>query len=451
MEFAWLSRSRKDSRQIIYVYLDRLLHRLRRFSDEGLDRLNEALALHPSYTKRLEPVHGFPIFLVCDNTLLEPTRANSDEPEWHSPASSASRLARTDLMWKAIQQQREAYNEAIAQVAADHSRSEQWVATQLFRGGRDVAQRRKKNLYNAVVHDLAKKHKEAGRPSNGRSTLKDLAREAALMDYENLPEDEKERLLAQLEDDTRDAPVHKVPKKHVGDDRLDAVAFALDLGHQEGHAMVNKLVVDITTNVYNASSHIGEVLPLHVNESMRLKLSFVSRYIDWRSKHESSACTEDVGLEGSVTTRTFTLFPISLYFVFVEISSGHMNCSPASPVLEGGRYAKRRSNSVGEKYRRRSGRNSRTASSSPACCAARKASKVVVVCQDAERVSIRKSHTNRQASHRGPRSSGAQIRLAQPALYILARDEHRSQSSDVEAYTTRKATRPPRRREYYIK
>ncbi|CDO74662.1 hypothetical protein BN946_scf184828.g2 [Trametes cinnabarina] len=123
---------------------------------------------------------------------------------------------RTDLMWKAIQQQREAYNEAITQVAADHSRSEQWVATQLFRGGRDVAQRRKKNLYNAVVHDLAKKHKEAGLPSNGRSTLKDLAREAASMDYENLPEDEKERLLAQLEEDKRDAPVHKVPKKHVG-------------------------------------------------------------------------------------------------------------------------------------------------------------------------------------------------------------------------------------------
>ncbi|OSD08237.1 hypothetical protein PYCCODRAFT_1345161, partial [Trametes coccinea BRFM310] len=124
---------------------------------------------------------------------------------------------RTDLMWKAIQQQREAYNESIAQLAADHSRSEQWVATQLFRGGREVAQQRKKNLYNAIVHDLAKKHRAAGRPSNGRNTLKDLAQEASTIDIDSLSEEEKERLLTQLEEDRREhAPVRKVPKKDAG-------------------------------------------------------------------------------------------------------------------------------------------------------------------------------------------------------------------------------------------
>ncbi|KAJ2993806.1 hypothetical protein NUW54_g7660 [Trametes sanguinea] len=133
---------------------------------------------------------------------------------------------RTDLMWKAIQQQREFYNDSILQIAADHSRSEQWVATQLFRVGREVAQQRKKSLYNAIVHNLAKNHKEAddnltfhipGRPSNGRGTLKDLARKASMIDTDSLSDAEKERLLAQLEEDSRQhAPVRKVPKKDAG-------------------------------------------------------------------------------------------------------------------------------------------------------------------------------------------------------------------------------------------
>ncbi|KAI0323447.1 hypothetical protein GY45DRAFT_1215369, partial [Cubamyces sp. BRFM 1775] len=128
----------------------------------------------------------------------------------------ASARKRTDLMWKAIHEQREAYNESIVQMASDHSRSEQWMATQLFRGGKLMSHQRKKTLYNAVIHELAKKQKAAGRAANGRRTLQDLAREAAEMDYQNLPKGEKERLIMQLEEDRRDAPARKVSKRDTG-------------------------------------------------------------------------------------------------------------------------------------------------------------------------------------------------------------------------------------------
>lgn len=50
-----------------------------------------------------------------------------------------------------------------------------------------------------------------------------------------------------------------------------------------------------------------------------------------------------------VTTSTLTLFPISLYFVFVDMPAGHLKAGCVSLEVCGGSKPKRRSSSVGEK------------------------------------------------------------------------------------------------------
>ena len=77
-----------------------------------------------------------------------------------------------------------------------------------------------------------------------------------------------------------------------------------------------ELVIDVTTDVYDSSSHVGRVLALqepaemvhvsrvryaesatftHSTKGTVVTQIFMPRYSNWRSKHESSACTEDIG------------------------------------------------------------------------------------------------------------------------------------------------------------
>ncbi|KAH9849709.1 hypothetical protein C2E23DRAFT_932329 [Lenzites betulinus] len=109
---------------------------------------------------------------------------------------------RTAQMWEDINAERESYNTSINDLAEKHKKSRQWIAMQLFRGGKLLASRRKKSLFNAVVHDLSKKRSEAGTSPVGRSALSELAKEAADLDWKNLPEHEQKRLLQQLETDS---------------------------------------------------------------------------------------------------------------------------------------------------------------------------------------------------------------------------------------------------------
>ncbi|KAI0640943.1 hypothetical protein C8Q79DRAFT_920473 [Trametes meyenii] len=107
---------------------------------------------------------------------------------------------KTAQMWEDINIERQKYNAAILELAEKHKKTRQWIAMQLFRGGKLLADRRKTSLYNAVVHDLAKKQSEAGN-TGGRGTLSELAKEAAAIDCKSLPKEEQDRLLQQLEDD----------------------------------------------------------------------------------------------------------------------------------------------------------------------------------------------------------------------------------------------------------
>ncbi|KAJ2991683.1 hypothetical protein NUW54_g8128 [Trametes sanguinea] len=133
-----------------------------------------------------------------------------------TPEQRALSKARTAAMWDDIQAARVQYNNTISNLAKAHSKSEQWVAAQLFRGGKLLRARRKKNIFNAIVHDLAKKRKEIENVSpEGRQTLARLAQQASEVDVQNLPETERKRLLEQLEEDSVE-PVSRIPAKAAG-------------------------------------------------------------------------------------------------------------------------------------------------------------------------------------------------------------------------------------------
>ncbi|OCH89488.1 hypothetical protein OBBRIDRAFT_835802 [Obba rivulosa] len=77
-----------------------------------------------------------------------------------------------------------------------------------------MTQRRRINPYNAMVHDRALRRRAEGLPSDGRGTLPQLAREVAAERWEDLPEEEKQRLLNQLrESQENNRAVKKVPMK----------------------------------------------------------------------------------------------------------------------------------------------------------------------------------------------------------------------------------------------
>ncbi|KAI0641355.1 hypothetical protein C8Q79DRAFT_881670, partial [Trametes meyenii] len=122
---------------------------------------------------------------------------------------------KTAQMWEDINTERQKYNTVILELAEKHKKTRQWIAMQLFRGGKLLADRRKTSLYNAVVHDLSKKRTEAGSSSGGRGTLSELAKEAAAVDWKALPKDEQERLLQQLEED-RAPPLGRIPASESG-------------------------------------------------------------------------------------------------------------------------------------------------------------------------------------------------------------------------------------------
>jgi hypothetical protein len=127
---------------------------------------------------------------------------------------------------------------------------------------------------------------------------------------------------------------------HVGNDGLNAIAFSLNFGGQKGHAselmshrcMVSgrrldlpvavELVIDVATNVNDSSGHIvylfsatgkpmsaqsyiPSLKPTYkARQQILIHYSLMFRYSNWRTKHESSARTEDaVGVVGSVVER----------------------------------------------------------------------------------------------------------------------------------------------------
>ncbi|KAI0671596.1 hypothetical protein C8Q78DRAFT_1128036 [Trametes maxima] len=121
---------------------------------------------------------------------------------------------KTAEMWEDINTERQKYNALILELAEKHKKTRQWIAMQLFRGGKLLADRRKTSLYNAVVHDLSKKRSKAGN-THGRNTLSELAKEAATVDWKTLPKEERDRLLRQLEED-RTPPVGRIPASESG-------------------------------------------------------------------------------------------------------------------------------------------------------------------------------------------------------------------------------------------
>ena len=80
----------------------------------------------------------------------------------------------------------------------------------------------------------------------------------------------------------------------------------------------------------------------------------------------------------SRTTWTFTLLPISLYWVLVETVGGHLNVWDDS-LETGSSKQNNRKSSLGVKYRSLRSSRRRTASGFPACCWARNSSNTVVV------------------------------------------------------------------------
>ncbi|EIW62712.1 uncharacterized protein TRAVEDRAFT_43050 [Trametes versicolor FP-101664 SS1] len=122
----------------------------------------------------------------------------------------------TAAMWEAVNAERAKVQVAIFQLAKDYKRSPQWVASQLYCGGKLLAPKRRKSLFNAALHNLAQKRKEEGNTGDGRKTLTHLSEELSLTDWKDLSDEEKEKLLAKLQEDSAatSAPARRVTGKH---------------------------------------------------------------------------------------------------------------------------------------------------------------------------------------------------------------------------------------------
>ncbi|KAL6308621.1 hypothetical protein BKA93DRAFT_746779 [Sparassis latifolia] len=134
---------------------------------------------------------------------------------------SQARLRRKEL-WRSINAERENYNGAIVRLAQGHAKSRPWVAMQLYSGGKLLAAACRKNLYNTVLHDRALKRKEQdnkGLTGSGREALISLSQEVSMSNWKNLPKDEEEHVLAQLESSRQEkAAIKKMPMKKVAYD-----------------------------------------------------------------------------------------------------------------------------------------------------------------------------------------------------------------------------------------
>ncbi|KAF7976739.1 hypothetical protein HWV62_5712 [Athelia sp. TMB] len=110
----------------------------------------------------------------------------------------------TAKMYERINEERRKYKAAIRSLAEEFGTSEEFMATQMYAGGTLQKHKKKETLFNAFLHDRAKRAQLDNGTSlpGGTSALGILSKDVSQHGHwNNLPEEEKERLIQQLRDD----------------------------------------------------------------------------------------------------------------------------------------------------------------------------------------------------------------------------------------------------------
>ncbi|KAF7970978.1 hypothetical protein HWV62_22467 [Athelia sp. TMB] len=130
----------------------------------------------------------------------------------------------TARMYEHINEERRKYKATIRSLAEQYNTSEEFMATQMYAGGNLTKTKKKENLFNAFLHDKAKRAQSENGTSlpGGTSALGMLSKDVSQHGHwGNLPEEEKRRLIQQLRDD-KDAEekqkTEKVLPKQQGND-----------------------------------------------------------------------------------------------------------------------------------------------------------------------------------------------------------------------------------------